>query len=186
MTHACGFRQVSTDEIARLAKEYQGSQEELADLKAAYTKYKGSMVKILDEMMFCTFQDEPRFATAIRRMIDTNEVKKFAAFANESEAARNKRVKRAQQEASEAEALASELGVGGTVPAGQDSMALIETKIKTKQQAQFDSMTSALEEKYCKPKGKQGARAAKSAPALPTDEEFERMRAEIDARKKKK
>ena len=184
------FRQVSTDEIARLAKEYQGSQEELDDLKATYTKCKGSMAKILDDMMFCTYEDEVRFANAIRQMIDANEVKKFAAFANESESSRNKRVKRAQQEASEAEALASELGIGGKVAQGRDSMALIETKIKTKQQQQFDSLTAALEAKYCKPTGKQGSKAAakagKGAPALPTDEEFERMRAEIDARKTKK
>ena len=38
-----------------------GSKDELEDLKDVYKQFEGDMDEILDNMMCCTIDDEPRF-----------------------------------------------------------------------------------------------------------------------------
>lgn len=73
-----------------------GSEEELADLKAAYTCSRGDMDSILDSMMCASLNDEPRFRQILETLIADGSVMAYAAFTNEKKskaAARKRRVR---------------------------------------------------------------------------------------------
>lgn len=66
-----------------IVKFLSGSDEELEDIKLAYTKYEGDMGKILDSIMCATVKDEPRFRSIINDLIESGELPAFEAFINE-------------------------------------------------------------------------------------------------------
>ena len=55
------YSRVTSERLDALAADYRGSTEEEDNLAAAYTAAKGDMGKVLDNMMLCTAEDEPRF-----------------------------------------------------------------------------------------------------------------------------
>ena len=72
-------------DIAKFEEEYKGSEEELADLKAAYLDGDGDMdfiMKCMDNVL-CAMQeeDEARFSDIIKKWIaagDVPDLKKFS------------------------------------------------------------------------------------------------------------
>lgn len=90
-----------------------GSDEEVADVKAAYETSSGSIEEIMRHIPFSTIEDEPRLITLVDTLITEGKLAKLPAWtagvANEK--ARLVRRKQANKEAKEAEALARELGV---------------------------------------------------------------------------
>ena len=68
-------------DIAKFEEEYKGSEEELADLKAAYLDGDGDMDYIMDNVLCATQDDEARFSDVIKKWIAAGEapdLKKFS------------------------------------------------------------------------------------------------------------
>ena len=64
----------------------EGSKEELSDLQAAYLEFEGDMDAIMDNIMCCTAEDEPRFSKIINSWIKSKEVPNFKTFSKEKKA----------------------------------------------------------------------------------------------------
>ncbi|XP_022106144.1 dnaJ homolog subfamily C member 9-like [Acanthaster planci] len=155
------FKKVSVNDIREFEKKYQGSSEELEDLKASYLECEGDMEQILENVLCCTHEDEPRFAEILTDLINRGELPEYEAFMKESKKQKSSRRKKAKREAEEAERLSKELGLGKEN--GDDALtALIKQRQQSREQ-QMDNFMAGLEAKYCnpQPKGKKGKAAKK-------------------------
>ena len=131
------FVRVDEDLLHSFSRAYKGSEEELADLKAAYistearalinikcyaTKhagvelkfnrlcFQGDMGGIIDTVMCSNVHDdEDRFRTIISNWIAAGVVPAFDAFTNEHHSKRTARKSKADKEAKEAEKLLQEI-----------------------------------------------------------------------------
>ncbi|SCV68970.1 BQ2448_1990 [Microbotryum intermedium] len=105
--------QVNAQTMDQFKKEYQGSEEELSDLYEAYDIHSGDLESISNHIMCSTIQDEPRFIALINQAIQQGQLKPCKKWTTSSKnvRARSTRIKKATQEANEAEAYAKELGV---------------------------------------------------------------------------
>ncbi|KAI6039059.1 DnaJ domain-containing protein [Pisolithus marmoratus] len=94
------FEQVTRGKLDEMKKEYQGSSEEVADLKAAYLETEGSL-------------DEPRLIRTISDLVRQGDLPDLPLWRTTSndEKAKLIRKKQSEKEAKEAEELARELGV---------------------------------------------------------------------------
>ena len=68
-----------------------GSDEELDDLKAAYTSCRGDMDKIIESVLCATVDDEPRFRQILESLIADGSVEAYSAFTNETKTKANAR-----------------------------------------------------------------------------------------------
>ncbi|XP_073209768.1 dnaJ homolog subfamily C member 9 isoform X3 [Lepidochelys kempii] len=115
--------QITIKDIEDFEKKYKGSEEELADVKAAYKDFKGDIDKIMESVLCVDYTDEPRIRKIIQQAIDSGEVPSYKVFVKESKQKMNARKRRAQEEAKEAEKTREELGLGD----GEDDLkALIQ------------------------------------------------------------
>ncbi|EGO18579.1 hypothetical protein SERLADRAFT_454153 [Serpula lacrymans var. lacrymans S7.9] len=107
------FDRVTKGKLDEMKKEYQGSSEELDDLKAAYEETGGSIGDIMMHIPHSTIVDEPRFIKSLSDLIANGELAKLAKWESsvKDEKARLVRKKQGDKEAKEAEELAKELGV---------------------------------------------------------------------------
>ncbi|KAH7930789.1 DnaJ-domain-containing protein [Leucogyrophana mollusca] len=107
------FDRVTRGKLDEMKKEYQGTSEEVDDLKAAYTLTKGSLGEIMTHIPHSTMDDEPRFIIALSDLIAKGELPILPLWESSSkdEKARLVRKKQGDREAKEAEKLAKELGV---------------------------------------------------------------------------
>ncbi|KAH9484290.1 putative J domain-containing protein [Psilocybe cubensis] len=107
------FDRVTRGKLDEMKKEYQGSAEEMEDLKAAYETTEGSLGELMTYIPHSTHEDEERFIVAITELIKKGELKSTATWRSTSkdEKAKMVRKKESEKEAKEAEALAKELGV---------------------------------------------------------------------------
>lgn len=71
-------------DIEEFESKYKNSEEELADVKAAYVNFKGDMDRIMESVLCVDYTDEPRIREMIERAIDSGEVPSFKAFVKES------------------------------------------------------------------------------------------------------
>uniref|UniRef100_A0A8D0C6N6 DnaJ homolog subfamily C member 9 n=1 Tax=Salvator merianae TaxID=96440 RepID=A0A8D0C6N6_SALMN len=106
------FKKISVKDIEEFEKKYKNSEEELADIKAAYEDFKGDMDKIMESVLCVDHTDEPRIRQIIQCAIDSGELKSYKVFANESKQKMTARKRRAEREAKEAEKSREELGLG--------------------------------------------------------------------------
>lgn len=92
---------------------HPGSDEEKADITAAYLESKGSIEHILSHVPHTTYQDEKRLTNTINSLIRSGTVPSFPAWENsvKDAKARTARQKQGAKEAIEAEKAAKELGV---------------------------------------------------------------------------
>ena len=189
------YDRVTSEKLDAMAREYKGSAEEAADLAAAYRRAKGDMDKIADDMLFGTADDEPRYRGLLQAMVDAGELPAHRAFTAESAAKRQRRQKRAAAEAAEAEEHARELGLGeAAASGGADALHAAIVARQGGRQAGFDSLVDSLAARYSgggkgggKAKGgKAKAKGGGKSSAPPTDEEFERIQAELASRAAKK
>jgi len=60
-----------------------GSDEELEDLKAAYTSCRGDMDKIIETVLCATIEDEPRFRQILENLVADGSIEAYPAFTNE-------------------------------------------------------------------------------------------------------
>ncbi|KAI0186663.1 DnaJ domain-containing protein [Xylaria flabelliformis] len=105
---------ISNDAIEKFAAQYKGSDEERDDILIAYEEHEGNMDAIYETIMLSdVLKDDERFREIIDDAIAKKDVPAFKAYTKESKKSRQARVKAAQNEATEAEEYAKELGVHG-------------------------------------------------------------------------
>ncbi|KAG1756799.1 uncharacterized protein EDB91DRAFT_1342425 [Suillus paluster] len=107
------FDRVTRGRLDEMKKEYQGSSEEIDDLKAAYLETEGSFDEIMKHIPHSTIDDEPRFVVALSNLVQAGELPSLPQWESSSkdEKAKLVRKKQSDKEANEAEELAKELGV---------------------------------------------------------------------------
>ncbi|CAG2252959.1 DNAJC9 [Mytilus edulis] len=138
-------------DIKEFEEKYKGSDEELSDLKDLYCEYEGDMGMIMDGVMCCTAEDEPRFIQILKDLIKKKEITEYKGFTRsitKTKIAERKR--KADEEADEADEEAKKLGLG------EEDEAL-KSLIHSNQQSrakQMDSFFADLEAKYAEPEKK--------------------------------
>lgn len=144
------FTKITTQDIDDFKKYYIGSAEELEDIMASYMKNYGDIVKITEEVFFGSVYEEERYLDLIKRQIAREILPDYLSNGKSPDSHRKKalRLKKAEKEASEADAYAKELGLFSTKD-GSNLTALIQNK----QKSRFDDMINNLESKYCKSPG---------------------------------
>ncbi|KAF8654178.1 hypothetical protein AX16_003707 [Volvariella volvacea WC 439] len=107
------FDQVTRLKLDEDKKQYQGSKEEVEDLKKAYLETGGDIADIMTHIPHSTHDDEARIILVISDLIKNKELKATRTWTTsiKDEKARLVRKKQADKEAVEAEKLAKELGV---------------------------------------------------------------------------
>lgn len=150
------FKKITIKDIQDFEKKYKGSEEELADVKAAYKDFKGDMDKIMESVLCVDYADEPRIRKVIQQAIESGEVPSYKVFVKESKQKMNARKRRAQEEAKEAEKTREELGLGE----GEDDLkALIESRNKDRKK-EMDDFLAQMEAKYGNNSKKGGRKTA--------------------------
>lgn len=197
---------VDTNAIEKIRNEYQGSEDERRDVLAAYEKYKGNMDRIHENVMLSNvLDDEERFRGIIDGAIADGTVRGWKSYTEESQRSKERRFKRARDEAREAEEVKSELDAKGKTKngkktansqsgengggGGDDLAALIQKRQSSRAADFFDR----LEEKY-QPKGSGKGRrgrggGGKKRPAEsgePPEEAFQANAAKMANGKKKR
>ncbi|KAK2529808.1 Dnajc9 [Columba livia] len=137
------FKKITVKDIEDFEKNYKDSEEELADIKAAYVDFEGDMDRILESVLCVDYTDEPRIRKIIEKAIDSGEVPSYKAFVKESKQKMSARKRRAEKEAREAEKTKEELGLGGE----DDLKALIQSRNKDRKK-EMDDFLAQLEAKY--------------------------------------
>ncbi|NXF74957.1 DNJC9 protein, partial [Sclerurus mexicanus] len=134
---------VTVKDIEDYQKRYRNSEEELADVKAAYLNFKGDMDRIMENVMCADYTDEPRIRAMIEQAIDTGELPSYKAFVRESKQKMMSRRRRVEKEAKEAKKTKEELGLGGE----NDLQTLIQRRSKDRER-EMDDFLAQLEAKY--------------------------------------
>ncbi|NXF88845.1 DNJC9 protein, partial [Eubucco bourcierii] len=137
------FRKITVKDIEDFEKSYKDSEEELADIKAAYVDFEGDMDRIMESVLCVEYTDEPRIRKIIEKAIDAGEVPSYKAFVKESKQKMIARKRRVEKEAKEAEKTKDELGLGGE----SDLKALIQSRNKDRKK-EMDDLLAQLEAKY--------------------------------------
>ncbi|XP_042645281.1 dnaJ homolog subfamily C member 9 [Tyto alba] len=149
------FKKITVKDIEDFEKSYKDSDEELADIKAAYVEFEGDMDRIMESVLCVDYTDEPRIRKIIEKAIDSGEVPVYKGFVRESKQKRIARKRRAEKEAREAEETKAELGLGGE----EDLKALIQSRNKDRKKEMNDFLAQ-LEAKYGKNAKKGGKKTA--------------------------
>ncbi|KAJ7097940.1 hypothetical protein B0H15DRAFT_823444 [Mycena belliarum] len=107
------FDRVTRGKLDEMKKIYQGSSEEVEDLKSAYMQSQGSIAEIMTFIPHSNYDDEARFIVVISELIGKGDLPAMSAWeaAVKDEKARLVRRKQGEKEAQEAEQMAKELGV---------------------------------------------------------------------------
>ncbi|XP_056207022.1 dnaJ homolog subfamily C member 9 [Falco biarmicus] len=149
------FNKITVKDIEDFEKSYKHSEEELADIKAAYVDFEGDMDRIMESVLCVDYTDEPRIRKIIQEAIDSGEVPSYKCFLEESKQKTMARKRRAEKEAREAEKTKDELGLGGE----DDLKALIQKRNKDREK-EMDDFLAQLEAKYGSSAKKGGKKTA--------------------------
>lgn len=185
-------QRVNEDAINQFKKEYQQSDEEKADLLAAYTRFEGRMDNVYEHIMLSNpLNDDKRFHLIIDTSISQEAVPSFLAYTSETPTTRKKRARQASKEAKEAAAYAQELNLpasffGDTNPStGEyplDKKAAkakkaddgLKTLIQRRQNQRQQTLFSALEAKYLPSKEERKKKKRAREVGEPPEEAFQR------------
>ncbi|KAL4251715.1 DnaJ domain-containing protein [Abortiporus biennis] len=203
------FERATREKLDQMKKEYQGSSEELEDLKAAYNLCNGDFELIMQEIPHSTYDDEARFITTISNLVSKGELPKKKTWEKtvKDEKAKLVRKKQSDKEAKEAEELAKDLGVwdefygsgkkgerkskgkgkekeGQEEEEGHSSLQALILKRQKNRESLFDNLAAkyaGMDESTPKSKGKKGKKRAK----VDEDEEEEETHSPPKKRAKK-
>jgi DnaJ homolog subfamily C member 9 len=147
---------VDGDTIQKIKDEYQNSDQERADLIAAFEHFEGNMDAVFEEMMCSNvLDDDERFRTIINDAISKGDATAWKKYKGEPASKKRKRAKRAQKEATEARAYAEELGItdklfGREKACGKkkDDTSDLAALIQQSQKRREDAFIEGLEAKY--------------------------------------
>ncbi|GAA5963073.1 hypothetical protein JCM21900_002226 [Sporobolomyces salmonicolor] len=163
--------EVSAASLDDFAQRYQGSDEETADVLAAYRSSAGDLDVILATVMCSTVADEDRFVALIDAAISSGALEATRTWKRHRKdaQAKERRKRKAEKEAREAEKLAKELGVheelfGDATGKGKgkgrgkgkgkgkenpdDDEAALKALIQGNQAKRMSSLMDSLEAKY--------------------------------------
>jgi DnaJ homolog subfamily C member 9 len=159
----------------------EGSDEERDDVLAAYVEGEGSVQFIMENIMACDFEDEPRFIKIVNEALEEGKVEKFPQWKKDTSAAAIKSRKRAaEKEAKEAEELSKEIGLKKSASKMDEEE--LGKLIRQRNQNSMDGLIATLEAQAQNGK-KGGKRKAAASAAEPTDEEFEAAKKRIEGGK---
>ncbi|KAH0369524.1 DnaJ-domain-containing protein, partial [Aureobasidium melanogenum] len=167
---------VTEDTIVSFTKEYKGSDEERDALLSAYTKYKGDMNKIYQQIMVSNpAVDEDRFRNIINEAIEKEKVAAHPKFTQESQKSIDRRIAKANEEAEEAEEHGKKTASKKKANAkgGDSDLSSLAAMIQQRNKARSDDFLDNLAEKYGAAPKKKGKKRAQS-PDEPPEEAFER------------
>ena len=155
-----------------------GSEQERDDVLQAYVDGGGSVQFIIENVIACSYEDEPRFIKLINEAIDKGNVEKFAKWKKEtSDKAIKARKAAAEKEAKEAEELSKQIGLKKSAAAMSEGE--LGQLIQQRAQSRMNGLLDRLEAE-ASGAGKKGKRKQ------PTEEEFLAARSKVDGRKKGK
>ncbi|KAH8117405.1 DnaJ-domain-containing protein [Phellopilus nigrolimitatus] len=202
------FDRVTKGKLDELKKEYQGSAEEVADIKRAYLETDNTIGEIMSHIPHSNFNDEARFIRLITQLISNGELKASKAWEKSIRDGKAKlvRKKQGEAEATEAEELAKELGIwdefygSGKVgpskgkaksktddpsPSGDDedhsALQALILKKKKNMDGFFDTLATKYAEGEPKTKGKRSKkRASAGEDSQPAGKKFKAAPPEID------
>lgn len=173
---------VDGEAIQRIKSEYQHSEQERTDLIAAFEQSQGDMDAVYEEIMCSSvLEDDERFRQIIEDAIDKNEATAWKKYKKETVSQRQKRVKRARKEESEAREYAEELGVADklfgkkkTTGKKKDDISDLAALIQQRQKGREDAFLDSLEVRYGERKPTKG----RKRPTVdePPEEAFEKNR----------
>ncbi|KAI1067734.1 hypothetical protein LB507_010580 [Fusarium sp. FIESC RH6] len=188
---------VSGDAIEKFAKKYKGSDEENGDVLDAYEDCEGDMDALYERVILSdVLEDDDRFRDIINRAIKSKKVPSFPAYTKETKKKREGRLKKAREEATEAEDYAKELGVhdklfgnkkgkkkGKGKGSSEDDLAAL---IQKRQQDRSESFLDHLAEKYGakESKGKKGKK--RPVEDEPSEEAFQAAASRLKGSKRSK
>ncbi|KAJ2982002.1 hypothetical protein NQ176_g1675 [Zarea fungicola] len=168
---------ISTDAIEKFARKYKGSDEEKDDLLAAYEQSKGNMDALFELVILSNVvEDEERFRAIIDQAIEDEDVPSFRAYTQETKSKRAARLRRARDEANEAEDYAKELGVHDQI--------FGDKKGKKKSKASSEEGLAALIQRRQQDRGKKGKKRV--AGDEPSEEAFQAAAAKLKSGSKKR
>jgi len=186
---------VDATAIEQIKREYQGSAEERRDLLVAFEQYQGQLDQVYEVVLLSNvLDDDERFRALLDQAIAAGEVHAWASYTEEPARQRQRRWKRAQDEARQAEHAARELETSGpgrkTKPKqkatnGQELAVLIQKRQQDRAEdffarleAKYAGSTTKTKTKTTKPKGGTKRRSRED------DEPPEAAFAAVGARKK--
>ena len=185
---------ISADAIRKLAEKYKGSDEEKDDVLVAYEQCEGDMDQLYETVMLSNvMEDDERFRKIIDEAIESEDVPSFPAYTKESKKKRQARVRKAQEEAHEAEDYARELGLhdklfgnkkkakGKKGGSSEDDLAALISK---RQQDRSTDFLDRLAEKYGASEGKGKKSKKRAAEDEPSEEAFQAAAARLKSGKK--
>ncbi|KAG9738520.1 DnaJ-domain-containing protein, partial [Aureobasidium melanogenum] len=167
---------VTEDTIVSFTKDYKGSEEERDALLSAYTKYKGDMNKIYQQIMVSNpAVDEDRFRNIINDAIEKEDVIAHPKFTQESQKSIDRRIAKANEEAEEAEEHGKKTASNKKASAkgGDSDLSSLAAMIQQRNKARSEDFLDNLAEKYGAAPKKKGKKRAQS-PDEPPEEAFER------------
>ncbi|KAI7257309.1 hypothetical protein D0864_05061 [Hortaea werneckii] len=186
------FENVVTEEtINAFSKSYKGREEERGHVLEMYTKHKGAMTKVYEEVMLSDMlEDEDRFRGIIDKAIADGEVEEYPKYANETEAQRKKRIdnvrENREREAKAAEKAAKEIEEDpeskpnrSKAKKGKGDVSDLAAMIQQRQKGRAEGFFDHLEGKYGGSGGTKGKKAgSKRATPMeePPEEAFEKNR----------
>jgi DnaJ homolog subfamily C member 9 len=175
---------VDRDTIQKIKDEYQNSDQERADLIAAFERFQGDMDAVYEEVMCSNvLDDDERFRDIIDDAISKEEVTSWKKYKKEPASKKRKRVERAKKEANEARAYAEELGVADKLfgkektdgKRKKDGTSDLAALIQQRQKGREDAFFESLETKYGAAKKLEKGRK-RTTMDEPPQEAFERNR----------
>ncbi|KAI5238641.1 DnaJ-domain-containing protein [Aureobasidium subglaciale] len=164
--------------ITTFTTDYKGSDEERDALLSAYTKYKGDMNKIYQQIMVSNPAiDEDRFRGIIGEAIEKGEVEGYDKFTKESQKSINRRVERAREEEEEAEEhaqiTAQKTKAKNKSKAGEGDLSSLAAMIQQRNKGKSEDFLDNLAEKYGATTMAKGKKRVQE-PEEPPEEAFER------------
>ena len=203
------FERVTWEALAEDKLKYQGSNDELNDLKVNYDKYDGDLDLIFGSIPHASvLEDEERFINILNDEINKGNLKSSKKFnKTTTKVSRKSRNVKAQKEAEEAEELRKELGLGDDFINDDDndeddeddeaiansSLAKLIKQRTQKREDELNNVVNSIESKYLKPskskksKGKEKEKATSSKNKkriAESDEDNDKEHEESDETKK--
>ncbi|KAG5642186.1 hypothetical protein DXG03_003424 [Asterophora parasitica] len=186
------FERVTRGKLDEMKKEYQGSAEEIDDLKTAYINTGGSIGDIMTHIPHSAHEDEARFITAISDLVAQGTLPTLETWqaSVKDEKAKLIRQKQSEKEAKEAEKLARELGVWdefyGSGKQGErkgkgkkkqdegvdEDVSALQALILKKKEKGMDNFFDSLAAKYAEPERKTRGKGKKRGRELEEEEEI--------------
>ncbi|KAN0071217.1 DnaJ domain containing protein [Elaphomyces granulatus] len=177
---------VNATTIEQIKREYQGSAEERQDLLAAFEEHEGQLDRVYEVVLLSSvLDDDERFRALLDQAIAAGEVQGWTNYTEEPARQRQRRLKRAREEAREAEQASRELDSRGrgrkTKPKQKTTGAQdLAVQIQQRQEDRAEEFFARLEAKYA------GTTTTKKRRSREDDDEPpEAAFAAVGARKKK-